>query len=168
VVLSDGTSDWSHWGLVNAASFDHAASGGSLTLAATTALTYYANNAYSFSWIAGAPTATANNTQTGVYIVQPMRSITITAPADTSQRTLRVFTDVYFSAATVTAKLSDMLQPGYADSSFVDMIGVANVRIYTFIYTAGSPGQSLVVTLALDSVMTNGNLAVPAATLTSP
>ena len=163
-----GTADWSHWGLVTNASVDHKSTGGQIALAATSPLTQYGNNDYTFSWTDGTPTASVSNTFTGVFITQVAGAIEITAPASTTQRTLKLFTDVYQSSADVTAALSDASASSYSDASFTADAGLTNERAYTFVYRAGSAGQTLVVTLAMTSAMTNGNLAVPAAVMTSP
>lgn len=162
-----GTADWSHWGLVTSSSFDHKATAGQITTNATTPVTSYTTNAFSFTWSDGAPTMSATNTFTGVFVQGLGNSITISAPADTTPRTLHVFTDVFQGTASVAALLSDGSAPAYSDATFADT-STALVRVYTFSYRAGSPGGQLAVTLTLDTAMANGNLAVPAAALTMP
>lgn len=162
-----GTADWSHWGLVLETSFDHKASAGGVTMTATAPLTQYGNNVFNFTWSDGAPTAAVSNTYTGVFLQSMGGSIHITAPADTLPRTLQVFTDTFDSSATVTATVSDASAPPYTDSTFTGSLS-PTVRVYTFAYQARSAAQSLDVMLTLDTLGPNGNLAVPAATLTSP
>jgi hypothetical protein len=166
-LTATGTSDWSHWGLVDATSFDHKQGGGQITLSASNPLVHYTNDLVGFTWTDGSPTASSAGTHTGVYVQSVGGSVSVTAPADTSMRTLIVWSTSYLTTVTVTATLSDGSAPAYTDSTY-GTLSTTNERFYTFTYRAGSPGQSLVVTMTIDAAGLNGNVSVPAATLTQP
>ena len=69
----------------------------------------------------------------------------ITAPADTTQRTLTVYVDAYHAQGKMVAHLSDASSPDYTDST-LNSVGNTLQGAYTFIYKAASSGQTLSVT----------------------
>ena len=115
-----GTVDWAHWGITSASSFDHKAGVTSqisnFTVVGTGAANRYADNAFGFTWTGGTPTASATNSTTGVYIEGVGNGFQITAPADTTQRTLTVYVDAYHAQGKMVAHLSDTSSPDYVDT----------------------------------------------------
>jgi chitinase len=68
----------------------------------------------------------------------------ITAPADTSNRTLKVYLGLYGATGRFQAYLSDHSAPAYIDSSLSSIYGNP-AAVYILDYKAASPGQTLVV-----------------------
>ena len=98
-LTSLGTGDWAHWGITAATSFDHKAGVTSqisnYTMVGASAANRYSDNGFGYTWTGGTPTASATNTTTGVYVEGVGNGFRITAPADTTQRTLTVYVDAY-------------------------------------------------------------------------
>src|SRR6202011_5829779 len=99
---------------------------------------------FGYTWTDGTPTASATNTTTGVYISGVNNGFQITAPADTTQRTLTVYVDAYHAQGKIVAHLSDASSPDYVDST-LNSVSNTMQGAYTFIYKAASSGQTLSV-----------------------
>ena len=164
-----GTGDWAHWGITAATSFDHKAGVTSqisnYTMVGATAASRYADNGFGYTWTDGTPTASATNTTTGVYVAGVGNGFRVTAPADTTQRTLTVYVDAYHAQGKLVAHLSDTSSPDYTDST-LNSVGSTLQGAYTFTYKAASSGQTLSVTFTnLVTNVSDGNIALQAATL---
>jgi hypothetical protein len=72
----------------------------------------------------------------------------LTVPADTTRRILRVYVGAAAARATFRAALSDGSAPPYADASLGDT-GVATDGVYSLVYSASKPNQRLSVTFTL-------------------
>jgi CSLREA domain-containing protein len=99
-----------------------------------------------------------------------------TVPADTSERTVTVFTSEHWGTGTLTAKLSDGSAPPYTatvDSPFGDAnFGGNEPGVFTIRYAAASAGQNLMVSWveSADNCATDGhcdNAAIYAVALSS-
>ncbi|HEV2909482.1 MAG TPA: hypothetical protein VGX02_09425, partial [Candidatus Eremiobacteraceae bacterium] len=146
---AEGTSDWVHLGLTAASDVNRKATGGSrISESANSTLAQYNAYATTFSWSDGAPTASANNTPNGVYVLGSGKGFTITAPADSTIRTLRVYVNVGGTAA-LTAHLSDASAADYADTQTNTNNGAT--WLYTLRYAASSTAQTLSVSWQLSS-----------------
>ncbi len=169
-LTSLGTADWAHWGVTNAASFDHKATGGgqisNYSPVGTGTVFQYGDNPVGFSWSDGTPTASATNTTTGIYVSGQGNGFKITAPADTTQRTLTVYVGLWTAQGKIVAHLSDGSAPDYTDST-LNNAGGTTTGVYTLSYKAGSSGQNLTVTYT-QANNTGGNVTLQAATLTQP
>jgi hypothetical protein len=165
-----GSSDWAHWGLTSAASFDDKATGGGListyaVVGAGTVLNY-TNNPVGFTWTDGTPTTSATNSSTGIYIAGVGNGFQITAPADTTQRTLAVYVGVWRSQGKMVAHLSDGSAADYVDTSLNNATSTTP-GLYTFNYQAVSSGQTLTVTFTQIND-TSGNVTLQGATVAQP
>jgi hypothetical protein len=169
-LTSLGSSDWADWGLSSAASYNHKASGGgqisNYTVQGYSAAFSYNTNPFGFTWTDGTPTATATDSTTGVYVSGEGNGFQITAPADTTPRTLTVYVGVWSAQGKIVAHLSDGSAPDYVDSS-LNNASATTTGLYTFTYEAGSSGQTLTVTFTQVN-NTVGNVTLQAATLASP
>ncbi|MEO8370734.1 MAG: hypothetical protein ABI806_16235, partial [Candidatus Solibacter sp.] len=166
-LTAEGTADWAHWGLATAASFDHK-SGASqqisnFAVVGGGAVNRYANNPGSFTWTDGTPTASVTGTATGIYIAGQGQGFRLTAPADTSVRTLKVYVGLWRSQGRMVAQLSDGSAAVYTDTSLNNSTGTS-IGVYTFTYRAASAGQTLAVTYTQNTA-TAGNVTLQAATL---
>ena len=165
-LTTEGTVDWAHWGVNTASDFDHKAAVtpqiSNYTLILGGAAQRYTNNPVGFTWTDGTPNGTATNSTTGIYIAGQNNGFRITAPADTTVRTLRVYVGVWKSQARLTAHLSDGSAADYVDASLVNSAGTT-VGVYTLTYKAAAAGQTLSITFT--QTTSGGNVTIQAATL---
>jgi hypothetical protein len=166
-LTAEGWQDWAHWGY-SSTNIDHKAVSGSavkdITETHVGSPVRYTNNVNGYSWSDGKPTASAVATKTGIRISGTGNSFTITVPADTTSRTVRLYVGGSSSAGTLTAHLSDDSAADYTDSSFSNLSGAYNA-VYTIIYKAGLAGQNMTVKWQMASG--TGNVNLQAATLQS-
>ena len=152
VNLTEGTADWSHFGLTNATTVNRKSTGGSQisvpTLIGTGSTKAQLTDSPSrYSWSDGTPTASFSSTPTGIYINNfngPGRGFQFTVPADTTARTLEVFLGEFDASGTLEATLSDNSAPVFTNT----LTGAANQTVqgmYTLNYSANTPGQTLTV-----------------------
>ena len=168
-LATEGTADWAHWGLTSANSFNHkngvTQQISNYTKIGSGTIQRYTNNPNSYSWTGGTPTATATNTLTGLYITGVNNGFQITVPADTTQKTLRIYVGLWAAGGRFEASLSDGSAATFVDTSLVNSGGTSN-RVYTINYQAGSPGQSLIIKWTTNTVFNNwSNITLQAATL---
>jgi hypothetical protein len=163
---AEGSTDWAHWGLASGATFN-SKSGATVeitnyTKIGSATVGRYTNNPISYSWSGGTPTASTTNTTTGVSIDGLNNGFQISAPADTTQRTLKVYVGVWDTRGELTATLSDNSAAQYVDSSLVTDWAQGSA-VYTLTYRAASAGQTLTVRWINKS--STGNVTLQAATL---
>jgi hypothetical protein len=161
-----GTLDWAHWGLTSPA-INHK-SGVTQQISDFTVMgsgfaTQYTNNPVTFTWTDGTPSTSATNTPNGVYISGQNNGFRLTAPADTSVRTLQLFVGLWNAQGKLTAHLSDSSAADYIDLSLNNPS--VQVGVYTLTYNAASAGQTLVINYIQNNA-TIGNVTLQAATLT--
>jgi hypothetical protein len=169
-LTSEGTADWTHWGLVTNTSFDCKGSVtrkiSNFTALGTNTVVQYSDNPLAFAWADGTPTLAVGSTTTGVYITGVTNGFRITAPADTTPRQLNVYVGNYGSQAEFQAWLTDFSAPAYGDTSLSNLFGFSEA-VYTINYASATAGQQLVIdyhTLELFDV-TYGYVSLQAATL---
>jgi hypothetical protein len=166
----EGTSDWAHWGLSDASSFNHKNGVTQLinnyTPIGTISPIRFANNMNSYSWSDGTPTTTSNTT-TGVYYYGIGNGFQITVPADTIQRTLKLYVGLWAAGGRLEATLSDGSASPYINTSLLS--GGADNGVFTLNYRSPTNGQTLTVRWTVNS-NTNalGNVTLQAATLAIP
>lgn len=168
---TEGTTDWAHWGLVDASSFDHKSGvttqlGNYVTLGSGTPQSYN-DNGDGYTWTGGTPTASATNTTTGIYVVGLNNGFQIIVPADTTSRTLKLYLGGWASQAKLEATLSDSSAATYIETSFNDAGVNGTNRVYTLTYQAASASQTLTVKWTVTG-MNNpqwGNVSAQAVTL---
>lgn len=162
-LTAEGTIDWAHWGLAAAGDVDHKSGvTQAITLAATGAplLQYGAYSAHA-RWSDGTPTPKANTTS-GVYVNGANSALTISAPADKTTRTLRLYLTHYNSTARLVAHLSD---GSAADYTATLTTGANSYYRVTLSYRAASAGQTLKVGWTLQNDAGGGSVDALAATL---
>ncbi len=165
-----GGTDWAHWGLTSASDFNHKAGVSqqisNFSIVGAGLPGRYTNNDVGFTWTDGNPTPSATYTTTGVYIAGQNKGFRITAPADTSVRTLMVYVGLWSAQGRMVAQLSDGSAPDYTDTSLSNPTAFSP-GVYTFVYSAASSGQTLTVTFTQNNA-TSGNVTLQAAALTGP
>lgn len=169
-LTNEGALDWGHWGLYEASSFIHkgvvSPQISNYTVLGGGAVSRFADLSYTHTWTDGwgTPSATAN---TGVFISgTPGNGFQLTAPADTTSRTLKLYVGAWYAKGELTAQLSDGSAPTYTNVS-VDATGGTSNYAYVLTYKAGSAGQTLTVsyTLKTNYNAPYGNVTLQAATL---
>jgi|GEM_PF-3803332 len=169
VDLTTGARDWVHWGL-NATPDITRKAGITPLISNFTGigggtLKRFTDNRVSFTWSDGAPTQSSSGTTNGVYYSNMPKGFQITAPADGSTRTLKVYVSSYQADIALTAHLSDASAFDYTNTQ-VNAVTNANIyREYTFVYRSATPGTLQV--RWIDSVDHNGggNVTLSAAIL---
>lgn len=172
-LTTEGTSDWGHWGLGTGSTFDHKSgvlseiSG--ITKIGNQTVSILTDNPTSFSWTGGTPNSTATNTQTGIFTVGIGNGFQFNVPADTEEKTLKVYTGLWRAQGRLEATLSDGSAAPYVNTSLSNASGTSN-GVYTITFKAASPGQSLRIRYTNVSNDPVGNVTLEAATLqyTSP
>lgn len=168
-LTTEGNADWAHWGLTAANSFNHK-SGVSQQISNYTSIgsgtvQRYSNNPNVYSWNGGTPSSSAANTPTGVYITGLNNGFQLTVPADTVQRTLKLFVGVWAAGGKLEATLSDGSAPDFIDTSLVNQTGTSNA-LYTLNYRANTGGQTLTVRWTVGTTYQSlGNVTLQAASV---
>ncbi len=164
VLSTEGTLDWLHFGLVNATDVNGKA--------ATTLLTssYVGGNPGRYlgapgwsnlSWTGGEPTATGGPSNVNVFWGDNIGSgIIITAPADTTTRTLKVYLGGWNSSGNLQVSLSDGSAATYNQTITA---GGLYANVATVTYAAASAGRTL--TLSYTQTSAGGLVGVQGATL---
>jgi len=168
-LTTEGNADWAHWGLTASNSFNHK-SGVSQQISNYTAIgsgtiQRYSNNPNVYSWNGGTPSSSAANTPTGVYVTGLNNGFQLTVPADTAQRTLKLFVGVWAAGGKLEATLSDGSSLDFIDTSLVNQTGTSNA-LYTLNYQAGTNGQTLTVRWTVGTIYQSmGNVTLQAASV---
>ena len=127
---------------------DHKATGGGLissyTVVGSGTVSPYSNDPRPLSWSDGTPTATSSNNTSGGFIAGIGNGFSITAPADTTQRTLTVYVGGWNSGGRLVAHFSDGSAVDFTDTT-ATASGQYD-RTYTLAYAAASANQTLTVT----------------------
>ena len=144
----EGSSDWAHWGLASPVDFDHKAGVprqiSNFTTIGTNITQWVQDYVTEFTWSDGTPTGGAGPTRTGVCVHGSTNGFRITAPADTSGRTLKVYVGLYGAEGRFQAYLSDHSAPACTDTSLSSIYGNPPA-VYILDYRAASSGQALIV-----------------------
>jgi len=170
VNLSSGSpTDWAHWGLSGANSFNHKSGVtqqiSNFTKIGSGSTQQYGNNPTFYSWTGGTPTSSATNTSTGIYVIGMNNGFQVTVPADTTARTLKMYVGLWAAGGRFEASLSDGSAPMYVDTSISNSAGTSN-GVYTLNYQAGSPGQTLTVKWFVNAIFNQwSNVTLQGATL---
>jgi hypothetical protein len=157
-----GTVDWIHWGdgSVNRKAGVTPQLSTYATVPGGNAGTY-TNDRRPMSWTDGTTTVSSSNNTNGVFIWSVGQGFSITAPADTTTRTLVVYAGGWASGGTLTARLSDGSAANFTDVTA--MSGNQYDRTYTLTYSASKSAQTLTVTWIQSSG--TGNVTLNAAAL---
>jgi hypothetical protein len=107
--------------------------------------TRFDDNFNGYSWTDGAPTKSATNTPTGLYVTGKKCGFRLTVPADTSPRTLKIYVGAFAAKGQFDASLSDNSAPAYSDTS-LENVSNGPSSLYTIHFAASSTGQVLTVT----------------------
>ena len=156
-----GTSDWAHWALNDANSFDQRADGGGQISnyapvgGATPSRT--AGTWATYSWTGGTPTQAVAVTRSGLRVFNTAKGFSFSVPADTEQRSLTVYVGVLRATGQLTATLSDGSATPYS------VLAVKTNRKQSFAitidYSADQAGETLEIEYVLQSIAGAGGWA---------
>lgn len=167
-LTTEGSSDWVHWGLSSSSDIDQKAGGGSqisnFTPVGGAVAPRGTDNLTLYSWSDGMPTSTTSNTNSGLRVYNVGKGFEFTVPADTSQRTLKVYVGAKNVSGRLEAILSDGSAPNYV-TQITQLSGTIS-RVATINYQAASSGQLLTVRYVLENKPgTTGWASLESATL---
>ncbi len=164
-LTTEGNLDWLHFGLTTASSINRKSG-------VPARLTYAKLNTDAFrfgnsptlrpthSWTDGSPTAASAGYSGGIYFPTTNSGYTITAPADTQTRTVKLHLGGWNSSGQVAVSLSDSSAPPVT-------LNLSGASVYhnmvTITYNAASANQTLTVTHSMTN--SGGNIALQSATL---
>lgn len=169
-LTAEGTADWTHWGLATNSLFNRKASVAAqisnFTKIGTNAVARYTDNYTGYSWSDGTPAASASSTTTGIFTSGATNGFELTAPADTTSRTLKVYVGLYGAQGDFQAWLSDFSTAAYTDITLSNVFG-SSYAVYSLTYKAASAGQTLIVRYRAKAIFDSdfGNVTLQAATL---
>jgi|GEM_PF-2542818 len=167
-LTSEGSLDWMQFGLTSGSSINRKAG---VTAQLAYALLSGSGSQFgngpllrpTHTWSDGTPTASNAGFSGGIYYPGIGASYRITAPADTSERTLKVHMGGWNSTATLSVTLSDGSSAPYSTS----LTGASVYHREAIVtYKAASAGQT--VTLTLTANTGTGNIVLQTATLAGP
>jgi hypothetical protein len=161
-LTAEGNMDWVHWGDAGRKA-GVTAQISNYTVVGTGGVLKYSIDPRLLSWTDGTPTKVVTNNPSGVY-VDAGRGLSITAPADTSVRTLIVHVAGLNSGGTLTAHLSDNSAADFTDTT--GTVSGQYDRNYKFTYQAATAGQTLTVIWKMTSG--TGNVRLNGAALSGP
>jgi hypothetical protein len=155
--------DWIHWGRISATTPDRKAGITPLISDYTPLNTQPRANSgatVTFSWTDGIHPPIVSEANEDVSTFDANGGFQITVPADTTVKTLNLYTEVFFGQAQLQATLSDGSAAAITDQSVNDPDAAS--KIYSIDFRAASAGQALTVTFSAVS----GGVGLQAATLT--
>ncbi len=161
-LTAEGTVDWAQYGLAAATDVNRKMGvTPQIELAATAPLAQFGMYAPKLKWSDGTPTPKAN-TSSGVYVHGTNSVITVSVPATTTTRTLRLYLTNFNSTGRLVAHLSDGSAADYTQTL---PTGPNSYYRVTLTFHAASAGQTLTVAWTLQSDAGNGSVDALAATL---
>jgi hypothetical protein len=168
-LTSEGLLDWAHWGMSVPDDFNHRAGAAqqisNFMLIGEAEVLQFEDNATGYSWSDGTPTIEGNNQTAGIYVSGLDNGFEVSASADTTVRTLKLYVGAYAARMRFEASLSDGSAPGYVDTSFANPSDGPNA-VFTLAFSAGSSGQQLVVRLTVaEELDASANVTLQAAVL---
>jgi hypothetical protein len=153
---SSGVAEWVHWAGDDAANINRkkGVAAGSMIEPFTkigdgsAEIKNFQDNRVSFSWVGGTPTASGSNVSDMICISGAGNGFLFMVPADTTQRTLKVYVGVLGSKGKLEASLSDGSASEY--TGYIESDGI-KYQAFTIKYRAASAGQKLIVKYTVDA-----------------
>jgi Galactose oxidase-like, Early set domain/Bacterial Ig domain/Glyoxal oxidase N-terminus/Fibronectin type III domain/Kelch motif len=171
-LTTEGTTDWTHWGLNLPNDFDHKAGVtqkiSNCTIIGPANLYQYNDNPSGYTWLDGTPTGGATNTTTGIFVAGVGNGFQFTVPADTTSKTLKLYVGLWKATGKLEVSLSDGSAPAFTDTS-LNNSSATSIGVYTINFQAASNGQVLTIKYTALNVYDPqwGNVTLQAATLSS-
>lgn len=158
-LTTEGSIDWTHWGLSVATDVNQKATGGNTINMTSSSAPSRGTFGATFSWSDGSPTASATNTTGCVYLTAVGDNFVITLPSKTTVRTLMLYVHYYNATGQLTLHLGDGSAPDVTDSqAYVS----SNNGLYTIKFASLVPST---LTATWKMTVAGGSIGVDAATL---
>jgi hypothetical protein len=165
-LTAEGTRDWVHWGEQSTFSLERDKNGNFAILegAPTAPRFRHALSPQRFSWTGGSPVDHSDGTPTGIRTCGKGNGFTISAPATTDTRTLRLYIGVLGARGKLTAKLST--GGGSTTATLEDKGNSLSTAVFVVTYRAPKDGK-LDLDWVTDAAFNSdcGGVALEAATL---
>jgi hypothetical protein len=158
----EGTEDWIQWGLKGATAVNRKAGVGEISdivRGGPGFMSWTPGFSVRTAWQDGTPVQSMEATNAGLWLNGVGNSFSFTAPADTTERTLKIYAGGLEGAScSLTATLSDGSAPPYVSKTWTGNSGHEHWApvpgdfsvVYTIHYHAASPGQKLNVQYKLE------------------
>jgi hypothetical protein len=162
----EGSRDWVHWGEQSTFSLERRADGDFQILegAPTAPRFRHGFSRERFSWNGGSPVASSDGTPTGIRTCGKDNGFTISAPAGTATRTLKLYVGALASRGKLTAKLS--VGSASAGSTFEERSNNLDTAVFVITYRAPKNGKINLSWITEESFSRDcGGVALEAATL---
>jgi len=162
-LTAEGTLDWAHWGepTLNRKALPSPIIGAMKPITTGNSAYIYGNDPRVMDWSDGATLTSTAGDRNGLFIFGTGNGFSITVPAATTSRVLRLHVGGWFSSGRLTATLSDGSVTPFAED--VAYQGGQYNRDYVLSYSSPNPGQSIVVTWTMTGG--SGNVTWNAASL---
>ncbi|WP_052359455.1 hypothetical protein [Actinoplanes friuliensis] len=162
----EGSRDWVHWGEQSTFSLERRSDGDFAILegAPTAPRFRHGFSPERFSWNGGSPVGSSDGTPTGIRTCGKGNGFTISAPATTSNRTLKLYVGALAGRGKLTAKLST--GSASATGTFEERSNNLDTAVFVITYRAPKNGKinlSWITDAAFDDDC--GGVALEAATL---
>ena len=169
-LTSEGTLDWKQWGLNQAKDVNHKSDVNSqisnITLVGKGDVGSDHSNPVSFTWSDGAPSQSILAGTGAIYITGLSHGFSITVPASTTPRTLRVYLGAHLAKGLFTASLNGATRQDATLDMRHNPMRTGDNALYTIYYSTNTPDQEITITYTI--LETNGNagyILLEAATL---
>jgi len=165
-LAGEGRRDWVHWGEQSTFSLERKSSGGFAILegAPTAPRFRHGFSPQRFAWNGGSPVGSSDGTPTGIRTCGKGNGFTISAPAGTASRTLKLYVGALAGRGRLTAKLST--GGPTASSSFEERGNNLDTVAFVVTYRAPRSGKLNLSWVTEDSFSSDcGGVALQAATL---
>jgi hypothetical protein len=163
---AEGSRDWVHWGEESTFSLERDKNGNFAILegAPTAPRFRHALSEQRFSWQGGSPVDHSDGTPTGIRTCGKGNGFTLSAPATTSNRTLRLYVGVVSGRGRLEAKLST--GGGTSTARLQQRGGSLDTTVFTLTYRAPRDGTLKLNWITEESFSQDcGGVALEAATL---
>jgi hypothetical protein len=165
-LTAEGTRDWVHWGEQSTFSLERDKDGNFAILegAPTAPRFRHALSPQRFSWTGGSPVDHSDGTPTGIRTCGAGNGFTLSAPATTDTRTLRLYIGVLAARGKLTARLST--GGGATTATLTDKGNSLSTAVFVVTYRAPKDGK-LNLNWVTDAAFSSdcGGVALEAATL---
>ncbi len=166
-LTAEGSLDWAQWGATSVASFNHKANVAeqisNYALVGSGVAQQAISTGMNFTWTDGTPTTSAM-AGTGVYVQGAGSGFSLTVPAATGPRTLRLYVAVTRGQGRLSASVSGSSLASYLDTSLNDASGTL-IRVYVLPFASSATGQSLTVSWTLLADHGSGSVSLLGAAL---
>ena len=162
----EGSRDWVHWGEQSTFSLERRADGDFQILegAPTAPRFRHALSGQVFSWKGGSPVSNSDGTPTGIRTCGKGNGFTVSAPAGTGTRTLKLYVGALAGRGKLTARLST--GTAAASATFEERTTNLDTAVFVVTYRAPKNGKLNLSWITEEAFSQNcGGVALQAATL---